>query len=47
MKKNYVLPRVEMTQMTMSSIVMAGSPGTLINSGEGSSSLGGGEIISQ
>ena len=45
MKKTYEIPSVEMTQMTMSSIVMAGSPGMLHNSEHGTEDLGGGEII--
>lgn len=45
MKKTYEIPSVEMTQLAMSSIVMAGSPGTLQNSGSGTESLGGGEVI--
>ena len=45
MKKTYEIPSVEMTQLAMSSIVMAGSPGALINSGSGTGSLGGGDPI--
>lgn len=45
MKKTYEIPSVEMTQLAMSSIVMAGSPGALINSGSGTDGLGGGEPI--
>ena len=44
MKKTYEIPSVEMTQLAMSSIICV-SGGTLHNSGDGSSSLGGGEII--
>ena len=45
MKKTYEIPSVEMTQLAMSSIVMAGSPGALINSGSGTDGLGGGDPI--
>jgi len=48
MKKTYEIPSVEMTQLAMSSIVMAGSPGALQNSGEGTGSITtppGGSII--
>lgn len=40
MKKTYEIPSVEMTQLAMSSIVMAGSPGTLQNSGSGTDGIG-------
>ena len=45
MKKNYKQPIVELTQMMSSSMVMAGSPGALINSGSGTDGLGGGDPI--
>ena len=45
MKKTYEIPSVEMTQLAMSSIVMAGSPGALQNSGSGTQNLGGGDVI--
>ena len=44
-KKTYEIPSVEMTQLMPSTVVLAGSPGTLKGSGEGTESLGGGEII--
>ena len=34
MKKTYEIPSVEMTQLTMSSIVMAGSPGAGLGIGD-------------
>ena len=43
-KKTYEIPSVEMTQMTMSSIICV-SGGTLHNSETGTETLGGGEII--
>ena len=45
MKKTYEIPSVELTQIAMSSIVMAGSGGALINTGSGTGGLGGGEEI--
>lgn len=45
MKKNYNKPVVELLQMMPGSMVMAGSPGALQNSGQGTGDLGGGEII--
>ena len=45
MKKNYNKPMVELMQMMPGSMVMAGSPGALQNSGSGTDNLGGGEII--
>ena len=44
MKKTYEIPSVEMTQIAMSSIVMAGSPGTGITDGGNTSSTGGDPI---
>lgn len=44
-KKMYIQPTVEATQLLPSTVVLAGSPGTLQNSGEGTGSLGGGDII--
>lgn len=40
MKRKYEIPSVEMTQLAMTSIVMAGSPGTLQNSGSGTGGIG-------
>jgi hypothetical protein len=45
MKKIYNQPIVEQAEMLMGSIVMAGSPGALQNSGSGTSSIGGGDPI--
>ena len=47
MKKTYEIPSVEMTHMTMSTILMAGSPGVLTNSGTGTGSIGDPIVISQ
>lgn len=43
MKKTYEIPSVEMTQVAMTSIVMAGSTGIIVNSGEPLSSGDGGD----
>ena len=40
MKKNYNQPIVESTQLMPASIVLAGSPGALQNSGNGTDDLG-------
>ena len=49
MKKNYSKPSVEATQLQLSTIVLAGSPGELQNSGSGTGDIstppGGGDII--
>jgi hypothetical protein len=44
-KKMYIQPTVEATQLLPSTIVLAGSPGTLQNSGKGTGELGTGDII--
>lgn len=44
-KKIYNQPRVETMQLMPSTVVLAGSPGALINSNEGTENLGGGDII--
>ena len=43
MKKTYEIPSVEMTQLAMTSIVMAGSAGINVNSGETITSGEGGD----
>jgi hypothetical protein len=43
MKKAYEIPSVEMTQVAMTSIVMAGSTGVTVNSGETIPGGGGGD----
>ena len=43
--KIYNQPRVETMQLMPSTVVLAGSPGALINSNEGTENLGGGDII--
>jgi hypothetical protein len=46
MKKTYEIPSVVLTQMMPSTIVLAGSPGNLLNSGKNTSEIpGGGEVI--
>jgi len=45
MKKNYMQPCVEATQLQMSTIVLAGSPGVLNNNGSNTSEIGDEEII--
>lgn len=45
MKKNYNQPSVEVTLMMSESIMQAGSPNILQNSGSGTSGLGGGDPI--
>ena len=48
MKKNYSKPSVEATQLQLSTIVLAGSPGELQNSGSGTNTITtppGGDII--
>ncbi len=45
MKKMYKKPIVETEQVKLSSLVLAGSPGTLQNSGQGTTDLGGGDVI--
>ena len=37
----YIQPSVESTQLMPSTIVLAGSPGTLINSGSGTGNISG------
>ena len=44
-KKMYIQPTVEATQLLPSTVVLAGSPGTLQNSGQGTTELGGGDVI--
>ena len=39
MKKNYKQPCVEATQLQLSTIVLAGSPGALQNSGQGTGNI--------
>lgn len=41
MKKTYEIPSVEMTLLMPDTIVLAGSPGVLQNSGQGTDGLGG------
>ena len=43
MKRTYEIPSVELTQVAMTSIVMAGSTGITVNSGEPIGSGGGGD----
>ncbi len=43
MKKTYEIPSVVMTQLAMTSIVMAGSPGLSVNSGDPIPGGGGGD----
>ena len=45
MKKNYNQPIVESTQLMPASIVLAGSPGTLNNSGKNTDDIPGEEVI--
>ena len=45
MKKMYIQPNVEAAEVQATSLMQAGSPGTLQDSGKGTGSLGGGEII--
>lgn len=48
MKKNYSKPSIEATQLQLSTIVLAGSPGELQNSGSGTGDIStppGGDII--
>ncbi len=45
MKKIYNQPTVEVMNVCPTTPVLVGSPGTLHNSGSGTGSLGGGEII--
>lgn len=45
MKKNYNQPMVEVAEVHATSLMQAGSPGSLINSGSGTGGLGGGDII--
>ena len=45
MKKNYNQPMVEVAEVFATSLMQAGSPGALQNSGSGTGGLGGGEII--
>ena len=45
MKKNYNQPIVEAVEVLATSLMQAGSPGALHNSGSGTDGLGGGEPI--
>ena len=45
MKKNYNQPMVEVAEVYATSLMQAGSPGALQNSGSGTDNLGGGDII--
>ncbi len=45
MKKNYNQPMVEVAEVFATSLMQAGSPGALHNSGSGTGGLGGGDII--
>ena len=44
-KKMYIQPTVEATQLLPSTIVLAGSPGTLQNSGNGTNTLPDPQVI--
>lgn len=44
-KKMYIQPTVEATQLLPSTVVLAGSPGTIQNNGNETGDLSGDEII--
>ena len=44
MKKMYKKPIIETTQLNPANIILAGSPGTLQNSGNGTNQIGGDTI---
>jgi len=44
-KKMYIQPTVEATQLLPSTVVLAGSPGTIQNNGNKTGDLSGDEII--